>query len=98
MTVGLFWTLFAGFILGLLMNAFHPMRLATGLKALLLACTIGMVGALAVSLAGQGMKLWDQEAMGAFIGALVGAGVLLIAARYFVGGAVVATPAAPAAA
>lgn len=97
MTVGLFWTLFAGFILGMLMNAFHPMRLATGLKALLLTCAIGMVGALAVSFGGQGMKLWDQEAMGAFVGALVGAGVLLIAARYFVGGPV-ANTAAPAAA
>ena len=97
MTVGLFWTLFAGFILGMLMNAFHPMRLATGLKALLLACAIGMAGALAASFAGQGMKLWDQEAMGAFVGALAGAAVLLLAARYFVGGAV-ATPATPSAA
>lgn len=97
MTVGLFWTLFAGFILGLLMNAFYPMRLATGLKALLLTCAVGVVGALAVSLAGQGMKLWNQEAMGAFIGALVGAGVLLVAARYFLGGPAV-TPAVPTAA
>ncbi|MCZ2495602.1 hypothetical protein GN316_02420 [Xylophilus sp. Kf1] len=96
MTVGLFWTLFAGFILGLLMNAFHPMRLATGLKALLLACGIGMLGALAVSFTGQGLKLWDQEAMGAFFGALAGAGVLLVVSRYVVGGPV-APPAAVAA-
>ncbi len=84
MTTGLFWTLFAGFILGLLMNAFKPMGITTGMKALLLAAGIGMVGALAASSAGQGMHLWGREQLAAFVAALVGAGMLLAASRYFV--------------
>ena len=92
MTVGLFWTLFAGFILGMLMNAFHPMGLATGLKTLILTCGIGIVGALVASFAGQGMHFWDQEAGGSFLAALAGAAVLLVAARIFVGGPKIVAP------
>ncbi len=83
MTIGLFWTLFAGFMLGLLMNAFLPMGRHTGMKALALSSGIGIVGALIASFAGQGMHWWGQEQLNAFIAALVGAAVLLAASRYF---------------
>jgi uncharacterized membrane protein YeaQ/YmgE (transglycosylase-associated protein family) len=98
MTVGLFWTLFAGFILGMLMNAFHPMGLATGFKTLVMTCGIGIVGALVASFAGQGMHFWDQEAGSSFVAALVGAAVLLVAARIYVGGPKVVAPVVSAAA
>ena len=97
MTVGFFWTLFAGFILGMLMNAFHPMGLSGGLKTLLVTCGIGIFGALVASFAGQGMHLWDQEAASSFVAALAGAAVLLVAARIFVGGPKVVAPVIPAA-
>jgi uncharacterized membrane protein YeaQ/YmgE (transglycosylase-associated protein family) len=83
MTVGLFWTIFAGFILGLLMNAFLPMGRLAGSKGLLLAVAIGMTGALAASFAGQGMHWWGREQLPAFVAALVGAGVLLAAGYLF---------------
>ena len=85
MTTGLFWTLFAGFILGMLTNAFLPMGRKTGALALGLTCAVGIVGALVASLAGQGLRLWDQEQIGAFVAALVGAAVLLAVVRHFMG-------------
>lgn len=77
MTIGLFWTLFAGFLLGLLMNAFRPLGWMTGIKALLLTCGIGVLGAAIASVGGQGLHFWGQEQLAAFIAALVGAAILL---------------------
>lgn len=92
MTIGLFWTLFAGFALGLLMNAFLPLGLVTGGKALVLAAAIGIVGALAASFLGQGLHWWDREQLAAFIAAVVGAALLLGVARLALGNRAVSAP------
>lgn len=82
MTIGLFWTLFAGFIVGMLMNSFIPLGLLAGTKGLALAVAIGIAGALVASFVGQGLNWWNQEELGAFVSALVGAGALLFAGRF----------------
>jgi uncharacterized membrane protein YeaQ/YmgE (transglycosylase-associated protein family) len=83
MTTGLFWILFAGFTVGLLVNSFKPLGRLTGMKGLLVTSGIGIVGALAASLAGEAVHLWGREQLNAFTAAVVGALVILFACRYF---------------
>jgi uncharacterized membrane protein YeaQ/YmgE (transglycosylase-associated protein family) len=83
MTIGLFWTIFAGLIGGILVNGFRPMARLTGMKGILALCGIGVAGALAASLAGQVLHLWGQEEIGAFLAAVVGAAALLGVISYF---------------
>ncbi|QHI96728.1 GlsB/YeaQ/YmgE family stress response membrane protein [Xylophilus rhododendri] len=94
MTIGLFWTIFAGVIAGILMNGFVPLRRLTGMKGLLALCGVGVVGALAASFGGQAMQLWGREEIGAFVAAVVGACCLLAVLAY----ATRLSPAVPAAA
>ncbi|MES2185924.1 MAG: GlsB/YeaQ/YmgE family stress response membrane protein [Pseudomonadota bacterium] len=85
MTIGLFWTLFAGFIFGLLANSFTPRNgvKKTGMLPFATAIAVGMVGALAASYAGQGLGLFTQGQLNTFIASVVGA-VVLLAAWHFV--------------
>lgn len=82
MTIGLFWTLFAGVIAGILMDGFLPMKRLPGMRGMLALCAIGVVGALAASFAGQALHFWGREEIGAFLSAAVGAGALLGGMRY----------------
>jgi len=82
MTTGLFWILFAGFIVGLLVNAFKPLGHLAGMKGLLVTAGIGIVGALVASLAGEALHLWGREQLNAFAAAVAGALVVLLACRY----------------
>lgn len=77
MTIGLFWTIFAGVIAGILMNGFSPIQRLPGLKGLVALCALGVIGAVAASFAGQALNLWGREEIGAFLAAIVGAVVVL---------------------
>lgn len=94
MTIGLFWTIFAGVIAGILMNGFSPVKRLPGMKGLVALCAVGVAGALAASFAGQALNLWGREEIGAFLAAVVGAAVVLgglhIATRQPVAAAAVA--------
>ncbi|XAH23629.1 GlsB/YeaQ/YmgE family stress response membrane protein [Xylophilus sp. GW821-FHT01B05] len=83
MTTGLFWILFAGFIVGLLVNAFKPLGRFTGMMGLLATSGIGIAGALAASLAGEAAHLWSREQLNGFTAALVGAVVVLLVCRRY---------------
>jgi len=82
MTIGLFWTIFAGVIAGILMDGFLPLQKLPGMRGMLALCVVGIVGALAASFAGQALHLWGREEIGAFVAAVVGAGALLACLWY----------------
>ena len=82
MTIGLFWTLFAGVIAGILMDGFLPMKRLPGIWGMLALCGVGVVGALIASFIGQALHFWGREEIGAFIAAVVGAGAMLAVLWY----------------
>ena len=77
MTIGLFWTIFAGVIAGILVDGFMPMKRLPGIWGMAALCGIGIAGALVASFIGQALHFWGREEIGAFIAAVAGAGVTL---------------------
>ncbi|WP_198970917.1 GlsB/YeaQ/YmgE family stress response membrane protein [Xylophilus sp. ASV27] len=83
MTTGLFWVLFAGFIVGMLVNAFKPLGRMAGMTGLLVTAAIGIAGALAASLSGEALHWWSREHLNGFTAAVIGALIVLLATRFF---------------
>ena len=74
----LLWTILIGFIVGLVARAIMPGRDAMGL---VFTTLLGIVGALVAQFLGQAMGLYMPGEPAGFIGAVIGAMLLLFIAR-----------------
>lgn len=73
--MGLIWTILIGFVVGVLAKFLHPGRENMGF---LMTTVLGIAGSLLATLVGKALG-WYQPGEGAgFIGALIGAIVLLV--------------------
>lgn len=72
----LIWTLLIGFVAGLVAKMLTP---GTGPSGFFLTAALGIGGSLAATYLGQWMGLYSAGQSAGFIGAVVGAAVLLVA-------------------
>jgi uncharacterized membrane protein YeaQ/YmgE (transglycosylase-associated protein family) len=73
--VHIIWTILIGFIVGLLARILTPGR---GPSGFILTTLLGIGGALAATYGGQALGIYQPGEPAGFIGALVGAVVLLV--------------------
>lgn len=76
--MGIIWTIVIGFIVGLVARFLMPGRDAMGL---VFTTILGVVGALVAQFLGQAMGLYAPNEPAGFIGAVIGAMILLFIAR-----------------
>lgn len=74
----LLWTIIIGFFIGLIARALMPGRDAMGF---IFTTILGVVGAVVAQYLGQAMGLYNPEEPAGFIGAVLGAMILLFVAR-----------------
>lgn len=78
----LLWTIIIGFVVGLIARAIMPGRDAMGF---VLTTLLGVVGAVLAHFLGQAMGLYGPNEPAGFIGAIVGAMVVLFIAKAVTG-------------
>ncbi len=71
----LIWTLIIGFIVGLLGRWLHP---GDDKMGIILTTVLGIAGAFLATFAGQALHLYEPGQSAGFIGAVIGAIVLLV--------------------
>lgn len=72
--MGFIWTIIVGFIIGVLAKFLHPGRDNMGF---ILTTLFGIAGSLAATFVGQALHLYEPGEPAGFIGAIVGAVILL---------------------
>lgn len=75
----LIWTILIGFVAGLVARAITP---GAGPTGFFLTAALGIGGSLAATYIGQAMGFYQAGATAGFIGAVVGAVVLLVAYHF----------------
>ena len=77
--MNIIWTILIGFVAGLIAKALTPGRDPSGF---FITAAIGIAGSLAATYIGQAMGFYQAGATAGFIGAVVGAVVLLVAYHF----------------
>jgi uncharacterized membrane protein YeaQ/YmgE (transglycosylase-associated protein family) len=75
--MSIIWTIIIGFVAGLIARFFHPGNKYEP-KGFILTTALGIVGALAATYLGQAVGWYQPGEEAGFIGAIVGAVILLV--------------------
>ncbi|MFT3799904.1 MAG: GlsB/YeaQ/YmgE family stress response membrane protein [Burkholderiaceae bacterium] len=78
--MGIIWTILIGFVAGLIARAVTP---GDGPKGFFLTSALGIAGSIVATFVGQGMGWYQAGQPAGFIGAVVGAAVLLVLYGFF---------------
>ena len=73
--MGFLWTIIVGFVVGVLAKFFHPGKENMGIIKTTL---LGMAGSLVATYGGQAIGIYEAGRSAGFIGALIGALIVLI--------------------